>query len=437
VTSFVFEVGNSTSHRNATAMLIYPTGCLVSCTTTTTTLPGATTTTSVPQTSTISGVSAFTLGTSLVDFSNPYVDSLLSQYLGASTAEIKLLSSSGLAGADVSIGDILAANPSVGGLSNLLDTPVSPGTALGYYYNALVAQNTTPATNAAGSLSSSLAVSGTGAGDVTTTSTVELCQLINLTNGTTACNAGGSALTPAAFAQINAADYLIGVADLAHEQHAVGINISGLGLLNVTATAISPVAEAGPGPADEPSCPTGAAICPVTANESQAAVTLSLANLSLGLGTTVNIELQVTGASASGTLQTLDCGTSLATETATISGSSSAATISPTFTVTALGIPSTLTGSTSTVGGASFTDTFTGPFGDSLPAAQSQQTSNPSIVVNAPSGLTGAVLSTLTTDLNNALDPALSPILSGLGINLGNSTVTDQYVNCSTTQLVG
>lgn len=426
VTSFVFAVGNATSDRTATAIRVYNGGCCGGG-------GGGGGSPSQPV-----GVSAFSLGSTLLDFSNPLVDSVLSQELGTSTASISLLSYSGLAGADVSLGDILAANTSVGTLTQLLDTQVSPQTALGYVYNALVAQGTSSSLAAAGQLNTAFGINGTGGGSITAAGGVTLCQLVDLSGGTSACTASPSALGPAAYAEFSAANLLTGIASVSGEGHAIGISISGLGILDATVTAVSPLAVAGPGPADQPSCPTGLAPCPVQATDTQASVSLQLAGLDLlGLVTT-SINLQVAGATATATLDGLSCGTSPATETATIDGTSYAATVSPTFDLNGINVA----GTTVSVGAGPFSFTFDGPFGAGSPAPQNSSGTDPAINVTAPSGtglglLIDSVLGTLSTDLNTLLDPALTPVLSALGINLGVATVADNYVNCATSVLVG
>ncbi len=422
VTSFVFAAGSATSTRTATAMRVFrgsgtPGGGGP---------PGG----STSQT----GVSAFSLGSGLLDFQNQYVDQILSQELGTSSADISLLSNSGLAGVDVSLGQILAANTEVGTLSSLLTDNVPPGTELSYYYNALVAQDTTAAEDASGNLSGALGVGPAGATRVHGSGNVNLCQLVDLSGGTNACNTSSSgALAPAAYAEFNAASFLTDVAALADEGHAVDVNVGGLGVLAATVTTVSPVAVAGPGPADAvgQSCPQGLGPCPVRAKQTQARANLSLADLSLGGLGSVGISLQVTGADANARLTALSCGTSESSETATIAGTTEAATVAPSFTIAS----SSITGTSVSVGGGSFSNTFDGPFGTNEPAAWNSSNSNPNIVLSAPSGL-GAAAGLLNSALSS-LDSALTPILQAQGINLGYATITDNYVNCETTVLVG
>lgn len=423
VTSFVFQLGSATSYRGATAVRSFTggSGC-------------------PPCTTQYVPVSAFSLGSTLVDFSNPQVDQVLSAELGTSASDIALLSYSGLASASVSLGDILAANAGVGTLSNLLNTSVPPSTLLGYYYNALIAQNSASALAAAGQLNSALGVTGSGSTAIGATAGVKLCQLIDLA-GTqqNACGMSGTSLEPAAYATIDAASFLTTLAaetNVAGGSNAIGLNISGFGILDVTLTAISPMATAGPGPADQPSCPTGFAICPVTATDTQAKVTLSAANVNLSGLATLDLSIAVTGADATGTLTGLSCGTSPSTETATISGSASAADLSSTYTVYVLGLPTALPTDT-TVAGSTWSHTFTGPFTADSPPMWSSVNTAPSVALTVPSsGLSAAVLSALTSVITTSLDPVLSPILTALGVNLGYATVADHYVNCDSAVLV-
>jgi uncharacterized membrane protein len=422
VTSFVFQAGSATSNRTATAMRVFR----GSVTTGGGGPPGG----SSGQT----GVSAFSLGSGLLNFQNPYVDQVLSQELGTSSAAISALSNSGLAGVDVTLGQILAANTQVGTLSNLLNNDMSPGTALSDYYKALVDQDTTAAVAAYGNLSEALGVGPDGATGVGASGGVELCNLVDLSGGTNACNASSSgALAPAAYAEINAATFLTDVAALSDANHAVDVSVGGLGVLEATVTTVSPVAVAGPGPAEpvgQP-CPRGLGPCPVRATQTQADATLTLDDLSLGDLGSVNISLQVTGAVANAKLTGLSCGTSESTETATIAGNTEAATVAPSFTIAG----NSITGTSVSVGQGSFSNTFDGPFGANEPAAWSTSNSNPNIVLSAPSGL-GAVAALLNAALSS-LDSALTPILQAQGINLGYATVADNYVNCETTVLVG
>lgn len=412
VTSFVFQPGNATSVRAATAVRSFTGGP-----------------THIP-------VSAFSIGSTLLDLQNPVVDQLLSTVLGTTSgANLSVLSYNGLVGASVSLGDLLAANVGVGSLYNLLNTSVSPSTLLGYMYNALVAQNTSAATAAAGNLQAGLGVSGSGAQYVGATTAIEPCQLIDLSGGRSACGVTGAALASAAYAQINAANLLTMIVALSSQNHAVGLNISGLGLLDVTLDAVTPMATAGPGPANSPSCPAGMAACPVTASDTQATATITVANINLGIAS-LSLAIRVTGADATGTLTGLTCGTSPASETATISGGTDAATLSTQFDISLLGAPINDTTNVQ-VGGATFSHTFDGPFGPGQPAQWSSTNTSPAITIPPPSGLVSTLLSPVTDLLDTVLDPILSPLLSALGINLGYATLVDNYVNCNSAVLAG
>lgn len=414
VTSFAFQPGNATSVRAATAVRSFTGGP-----------------THIP-------VSAFSIGSTLLDFSSPVVDQLLSTVLGPSAANISLLSYTGLANASVSLNDILAANVGVGSLYNLLNTSVSPSTLLGYMYNALAAQNTSAATTAAGQLNADLGVTSTGSTDITDTTAIKPCQLIDLSGGQSACGVTGSALTTAAFAQLTPAAMLTSIVGLsvANQSSGIGLDISGLGLLNIRLDAISPMATAGPGPANDP-CPTGMTPCPVTASDTQLSATLSVASIDAPLlGITGSLAIQATAADATGTLTGLTCGTSPAGETATISGSTDAATLSTQFDISLLGVPINDTTNVD-VGGATFAHTFDGPFGPSEPAQWSSTNTSPAITIPPPSGLVSTLLSPVTDLLDTVLDPILSPLLSALGVNLGYATVADNYVNCNSAVLAG
>ena len=412
VTSFVFQAGNATSSRDATAVRSFAGG---------------------PQRI---PVSAFSIGSTLLDLSNPVVDDLLSLVLGPSAANISVLSYNGLAGVSVSLGDILAANVGVGSMYNLLNTAVSPSTLLGYTYNALIAQNTAGALTAAGQLNTALGVTGAGSTAITDTTAIKPCQLIDLTGGQSACGVTGSALTTAAFAQLTPASVLTAIVGLsvANQSSGIGLNVSGLGLLNIKLSAVSPMASAGPGPANDP-CPTGMTPCPVTATDTQMTATLTVANIDLGVAT-VGLTIQATAADATGTLTGVGCGTSPAGETATISGTTDAAALSTLFDIKLLGVPIDDT-TTVDVGGATFANTFNGPFGPGEPAPWSSTNTSPAITIPPPSGLVSTVLSPLTDLLDTVLDPILSPLLSALGVNLGYATLIDNYVNCNSAVLAG
>lgn len=410
VTSFVFQPGNPTSVRAATAVRSFTGGP-----------------THIP-------VSAFSIGSTLLDLQSSVVDSLLSKVLGPSAANISLLSYTGLANASVSLGDLLSANVGVGSLYNLLNTSVSPSTLLGYTYNALVAQNTPASLAAAGQLNTYLGVTGTGSTAITDTTAIKPCQLIDLSGGQSACGVTGSALTTAAFAQLTPAGILTSIVGLsvANQSSGIGLTVSGLGLLNIQLNAISPMASAGPGPANDPSCPAGMTPCPVSASDTQLSATLSVANIDAPLlGITGSLAIQATAADATGTLTGLTCGTSPAAETATISGSTDPATLSTQFNITLLGVPINDTTNVD-VGGATFAHTFDGPFGPSEPAQWSSTNTSPAITIPPPS-----LLSAVTDLLNTTLDPILSPLLSALGVNLGYATVIDNYVNCNSAVLAG
>lgn len=427
VTSFVFQVGSTTSNKYATAMLVYPSSCQSNCSTTTTTVPGSTTTTVPCQTNCLVGESAFSLGTSLANVSPTLVNAFLPKWLDDSSFDVTAVGWEGLLDSDVSIGDILAANPSVGTLSNLLEVPISLPTLVQYLYNTYVAEDSP----AAAELSESIGASGTIASNIGASTTVELCQLISL-DGVSSCNDGGTTLAPVAYTDVSAAQFLTGVAELANGVNFANVSVSGLGVVNGSVTAISGVYQTPLGPADQPSCPTGFTPCPLTANEEQVGASLTIASPSL-TGITVDLSLQVTGASATATLADLDCGTGPTNESATIDGSSSVASVTATMKVNT-GLTQTSVPVTISAPGSTIQDTFTGPFGDSSPAPQSQS-SNLSVQLGS-SGLTGALLTSFDSYVTNTLDPDLAPLLSELGVNVGNTQVTDQLVDCQVPALV-
>ena len=495
LTNFVFQVGHATQSRSATAMLTVPGSCFASCGTTTTTTPTTTipttTTTTVPclltcgttttstSTSTTStiptttttlpptttpqgGVSAFTIGSGLVEENTAnsnfntgvaQLDQILTQELHANPVDVTALSFNGLSTASVSLQNILAANSSAGTLQNLLDATITPGQALSDFYNALMQQASSVSVSAASQMSTYLGVGPTGATGITAAGGLQLCQLITITlpgpTTTSACNASGTQLAPVAYAQFNALDWLVGVSSLMNGQHTLSLNLAsnvplaaGLGNLvaNVTVNVVSPIATAGPGPADYPSggkpnCPqnlVGSPPCPVTATDTQAQVSISIPNLPGG----VTLNLQAVGAQATGTLDGLTCDADATKQSALIDGSTNAATVTPTFSLAGTSFP----GTQESVGSSTFSDTFTGPFGGSTPAPQTTGNANPNIVLGLPSNLSaipavGLALSSLNSDLST-IDSQLAPLLSNLGVNIGYATVADNYVNCAVAVLV-
>ena len=416
VTSFVFQAGSATSVRTATAMRSF-----------------ANSTQAHPKMPT----SAFSLGSTLLDFNNPLVDQVLSQELGTSAANISALSYSGLVGATVSLGDIVAANASVGTLYNLLNTSASPATLLGYYYNALLAQHTPAAGAAATNLNMALGVTGSGSSQISggANATVKLCQLVDLSGQQSSCGVSGSALDPAAYAQVDAVSFLTGVASLSGQGHAVGINIGIAQLLNATVTLVTPMVTVGPGPADDP-CPSGYSDCPLTAGNQQGSVNLTIANVSLGsLLPLLDVSLTAGAADANATLSGLSCGISSAdpATTATLSGTTTAATLSGSLTVAGTTAPL----ASASVAASTFTHTFDGPFGSGQPAPWESTNTMATVVLQPPpSSLLGSLFSPVTSILNTVLAPALGPVLSALGVNLGYATLIDNYVNCDNATLV-
>lgn len=424
VTSFVFQLGSATSYRGATAVRSFTggSGC-------------------PPCTTQYVPVSAFSLGSTLVDFSNPQEQQVLAGELGVPTStDFSMLSYSGLSAASVSVGDILAANAGVGTLDNLLKTSVPPSTLLGYYYNALIAQNSPSSLAAAQQLNAALGVTGSGSTAIGASAGVAMCQLLDVAaTGQTACSQSGTSLEPAAYATMDAASFLTTLAaqtEVAGGSQAIGLNITGLGLLDVSLTAISPMASSKVGPADQPSCPAGFQNCPVTAEDTQAKATLSVANVDLaGLGS-MDLSIDVTGADATGTLTGLSCGTSPSTETATIAGSASAADLAATYTVYVLGSSAALPTDT-TVASSTWSHTFTGPFTADSPPMWSSVNTAPSVALTSPtSGVSAAILSAISSVVTTSLDPVLSPLLTAMGVDLGYATVADHYVNCNSAVLV-
>lgn len=425
LTTFVFALGRATSDRDAVAMRLVPGQPPTTC------CSGSTTTTTPPAPTNplpVVGVSAFSIGSGLAaaDTTNGSYNQVLDQVLGQELqpnagANVDALSFSGLANASVSVNDILASNSSVGTLSDLLDTSVSPGTALAEYYNALIGQDSPASLTAAAELSSDLGVSPTGTSGIDAQNGVTLCELITL-SGTSSCSASGTQLAPAAYAQFDALDFLVGVASLIDEHHAISVTL-GSSAAQATVYAVSPVASAGPGPAAQPSCPTGFSPCPVTATDIQGQVEVDVADLVPG----VSLQLQVTGAPSTGQLDDLVCSSSPSALSATIDGSAGTATVAPTFTTST----ATVTGTTLSVGGTDFSLTFNGPFPT---GPQTTSNTNTNIDLTAPSQL-GALQAPVNTALAS-LNTELPPLLQALGVNLGYATVSDNHVDCTTTILV-
>jgi uncharacterized membrane protein len=373
VTSFVFGAGSATSARHATAMNLPP--CLLSapgacCPSSTTLCCTSIIQCPTPNQPAFNGVSSFSLGSGLAEIRTQgpscalackFLDGILAQELQTSSSDIDLLSFNGLSNASLSLGDILAANSSVGTLSSLLTSNVTPGQALSWFYNGLVYVGGSSDISAADQFSQDLGTNQSGATLVGASGNLQLCQLfsVNLpgSGSTSACNIPSGQQPLLASAQIDALDYLTSVAELINGKHVLSVSMAdntptdtGLGniVAQVTVEAISPVDSVGPASAPPTvggKCPslinpgTGSAfVCPLTAIDQQAKVSVSIPNLVSG----INLDMSVVGAQATGTLQALTCGVGGVPDQLTIGGSTGLAAIDSTFTATSQTIPTTI-----------------------------------------------------------------------------------------------
>lgn len=367
ITGFAFHVGSITSNRSAIAMTVQSPPAL--CTSAASLCPYV-------------GVSNFSIGSGLVEertsgigtptlprrIARDYLVKLLTKQLQASSTNISALDFNGLANANVTLGDLLAANSNVGSFSQLLDATITPAQALSRYYRALLYKHFAPEVNAGTQFSQDLGVTVNDvAANVGSSGGLQMCQLVGVTKKgsitTNACALPDDQKPLLANAQIDALDYLVGVASLINGQNAVAVDLEGnvptdVGNLtaSVTVTAISPVAESngtGPASADGQSddCPqnsyvdqSNSYICAVTATDTQAQVSISIPNLPGG----VTLNLQAVGAQATGALTSLVCGSTPPGSTVpnpdvlTITGTSTPASITPTFIVPSIPISTTV-----------------------------------------------------------------------------------------------
>lgn len=401
-TKFIFGPGAGQSSRSATA--VRDTNC--------------------PTCAPAIPTAGFTIGSyaASVDSSqSQLLNSLLGQTLGSGIS-LTALGYNGLGAANVTVADLLTANAGVGTLNSLLTTSFSPSTLLGYYANALGVEATAVLAQnpglAAALQGAEATINSNIVPSITNTTSIQLCKVINL-SGTSACSAGNTA--PAAYTNLNALDFVRLVAEAANGNHLLTFNGGvGLGLITVTGNVISPIASAGPGPVG------------ISATDQQAGITIGV---NTGI---VSVGVQVTAATATGTLNTITCGQTPQSTTTAIGVTATAATLTPTIAVDLLGISVPVPASTIQAGGTAnpYSLSFTGPFNDQAPPSQSFGTTEPALTISPSGSVLGAVLSLLNPVLN-LLNPLLSPLLSALGVNLGGGTVANHTVSCAGPVLVG
>lgn len=349
-------------------------------------------------------IAAFSVGSQLVSLNTnrAYLDPLLKGMLGASAA-LTAVSYDGLATGNVALSALqtalLANNIQVGTVDQLLNTNIKVTDLLSATATALGASTATTEIN------------DLLAANLSSTAVVKLADLLDV------ATPSDSAVLAS---KINVFQMVNGAAQLANGQNfaslGTGISLGSLATMDASVKVVSP-AQTGIGPVG------------TTAANSQAVIRLGL-DLKVGLlGSLVHVQLDYTTGSASGTLNSIVCGTP---SSVGVTANSSAATVTATASTAITG---TLTLTPSTIGAYGPTNlTFNGP---TYPTA-TQRIPNSTTGLGSTSigvaatgnilvNLVLAVLNPLANVLSSALTSAatlLNPVLKAIGVDVGGADVT-------------
>lgn len=408
------------------------------------------------------GWSQFSVAPTLLTVSSATVGSICSSLLSllpASTcdADLTALSTNSVLGATVTIGQLAATGLGGGTTEGLIALgDVSDDSLLGAIYQALTAQDTPLGTAAAALLASDLDVSATGSPDVAADASTNFGQLLCL-NGNSGCQ-GSSVSSPGSSTAFTLGSLLAGMAEIGTGTSFLTTSLSGLGAVEVSGNVVAPAAVSRLGPGCQPADSTD---CPTTATASNAEITVTtppgggdatlLAGLLGSVTVSLVVSLQITLADASGTLQSVSCGS---TPTALISGTAGAATITGTISVddgssvrqiaslsASLGnsawrqSPVTLgqNQSEQVDSGAPLDVSLSYSSGDSLSGAIAGGLNGLLSLLGL--GSLGTVPNSLAGDLSQLTsDPA--SVLADLGVTIASATVSDDQITCAP-QLLG
>jgi uncharacterized membrane protein len=364
----------------------------------------------------------FSIGTYLASFSSSQ-SSVLNALLGTLGGSVNLtaVGYEGLANTNVTVQQLITASEGVLTPTNVLTTSLTAAQWVSFLNTAVESQTALLTCSSSPvpypcTASTSLTTLGNS---VYTSGSATLCQLVSI-NGST-CSSG--ALSQAALsAEINALQTLTTEAELANGTNALSItsalNITGLTNVQLTASVIQ-VPQVAFGPVG------------TTASTAQVNINLTADISVLGLIGVNLLDIPITAANGTSTLQSITCSNNAMTSTKI-----DAITTSVSNAVTLAGLQI----STLTVGGA---NTTLGYVGDDVPMSnataalsppnpQTVGTTSPSLSFGGLLGL-GTLVSPL---LNGTLGPVLGPVLQALGVSVGGAQVADLSTLCGSVSLV-
>jgi uncharacterized membrane protein len=257
---------------------------------------------------------------------------------------------------------------------------------------------------------------------------VSLCQFLSI-NGST-CTSSPS--NPSALsADLNVLSSLTTIAELANGQNGLSVT-SALNLPGVTANLITTLIQ----PPQVSFGPVG-----TTVSASQVNVELQLSISLVGLGI-ASVDIPLTGADGTATLESVNCNQNTMTSTA-IQASTTFLTNSVTLSL--LGSAPTLISTVEVDGAPATTLTFTNPPSPNQtvpPTAASEAAgTNPQTLGSPTVSFVGTSIPFLDDPLGiiapilSALTPLLGSIIQPLGLSLSNATVTDLSTSCSPVEL--
>jgi len=402
--SYVLSMGTGALSRSATAYLMQPPANLDSCTANCAPPPPP-----PPPGPTFQALAGFTLGSYLASVDSSQVgvkvlNALLSKLGTAAT--VSAVGYQGLATSSIELGDLLAADTSVGSLSNLLSASFPAktllddlATALGARATRLLAEGNAPA---AATLQAADATVNSLAAGVTVNTIVALCQLVNV---------GGSCSPSdpsAASAAVDVLSMVTGIAEVADGASGVRVDL-GIGQpVTVSAAVIQPQVTAPPSPVG------------TTLSTSQV-------NVSIAVGL-VGASLTVTssGASARAQLETIACDAPQAT---TYAVSTEAGQVGATLAAAGVSYQAQ-----ATLSGASAPATFDAPWtpGD----GQFVATESPTIGLSFSGTAAPALVANEANAVLGQLDPYLPDILSTLGAGVAGAHLVSWPTECAVPMLV-
>lgn len=359
----------------------------------------------------------FSIGTYLLSLSTQAsaLNDLFSK-VGASTS-LSVASYNGLASANVTVAQLVAANPTLFTAANVMTVSLPGSDWVTAWQNALsYAGNTTEAAS----------VSGIGG----VTASAKLCQMVQI-NGSTCAN--GSLSYPELSTSLNVLEMLTTEAEVANGSNSIDLGTS-LGIPGVADTSVQLSLGQLPQVAyGSVGSYTSSAQCPAPSGQTSTCASSAQINATLVLDVNIvgfngPIDIPLTGAQGIATLEALTCSDNqfasaainVGTTTASASITAPGQSINPIATMTVSGVTASRT----------FNPGEMPPPNANNP--QSVGTTQPSLTFTNTQG----VFSLLGSVLGTTLQGALGPVLQSLGVEVGGADVMYTGTNCGAVSIV-